>query len=104
MDAAPVNHIEIIDGKACIISNGRRLKAKLVAAMVVKAGASIEETMEHYELTRAEVHAALAYYYDNQETFEQSFREAEEYVRKQGISSNDLMAKLRARLETNNKE
>lgn len=97
MDAAPVNHVQIINGKACIILNGRRLKAKVIAAMVIKSGASIEETMAYHELTRSEVHAALAYYYDNQEAIEQSFREAEEYLQKVGISSDELKATIRAR-------
>ena len=65
MDAIPINHIEIKDGRAMI--RGKNLKAKLVAAMVLKAGATIDETMEYYSLSHAEVYAALAYYYDNQD-------------------------------------
>src|SRR5687767_14822728 len=95
MDTTPVNHIEIIDGSAVI--RGRNLKAKLVASMRVKGGASIEEVMEQYRLTRAEVHSALAYYYDNQAAIEQSFDEAAAYAREVGISSDELKSKLRAR-------
>jgi hypothetical protein len=69
-----------------------------MAAMVVKAGVSVEETMKQYELTRAEVHAALAYYYDNQEAIEQSFREAETFVREVGITADDLINRMRTRL------
>lgn len=98
MDTAPVQHVEIIDGKALI---RRRYKAKLVAGMVVKAGATVEETMEQYGLSRAEVHAALAYYYDNQEAIERSFVEAETYAREVGISSSDLKAKMRAQQQDN---
>jgi uncharacterized protein (DUF433 family) len=94
MDAAPISHIEIINGKAMV---GGRYKAKLVAAMIVKAGASIDEAMEHYGLTRAEIHAALAYYFDNQRAVEQSFRDAEAYARDIGISADDLVQELRAR-------
>jgi uncharacterized protein (DUF433 family) len=96
MDAIPVNHIEIIDGTAVIA--GRNLKAKMVAAMVVKWGETVEETMEHYELSHAEVYAALAYYYDNEEAIERSFREADEYVKRVGISADEHLAQLRARL------
>jgi uncharacterized protein (DUF433 family) len=95
MDAIPINHIEIVDGQAVI--RGRRIKAKLVAAMYLKAGATIDEVMEQYDLNRAEVHAALAYYYDNQDTIEQSFKDAETYVREVGISSDELIAKLHTR-------
>jgi uncharacterized protein (DUF433 family) len=95
MDTTPVNHIEIMNGSAVI--RGRNLKAKLVASMHVKGGASIEEVMEHYSLSHAEVHSALAYYYDNQGAIEQSFDEAAAYAREVGISSEDLKAKMRAR-------
>ncbi len=104
MDTVPVQHIEIIDGKACILSKGRRLKAKLIAAMVVKAGASIEETMEYYDLTYAEVHAALTYYYDNQEAIETSFKDAETYVREMGTSLDELIVRLQARQKQQTEE
>lgn len=95
MDAIPVSHIEIVDGQAVI--TGTRLKAKIVAAMVIKAESTIEEVMQQYDLNRAEVYAALAYYYDNQAAIEQSFRDAETYAREFGVSSDELIAKLRAR-------
>jgi uncharacterized protein (DUF433 family) len=104
MDAAPVNHVQVINGKAYILSNGRRLKAKVIAATVVRGGVSIEETMAYYELTRSEVHAALAYYYDNQEAIEQAHREAEEYLQKYGISSDELKASIRARQQNTKNE
>ncbi len=95
MDAIPIQHIEIIDGQAVI--KGRRLKAKLIASLHIQAGASVEEVMEQYDLSRSEVHAALAYYYDNQEAIEQSFQDAEAYVREVGVSSEALKARLRAK-------
>jgi len=94
MDTAPVNHIEIINGKAMI---RRRYKAKIIASMIVNAKSSIEWVMEEFDLTRAEVHAALAYYYDNQEVIEQEFREAEAYAHEHGISADELIEQLEAR-------
>jgi uncharacterized protein (DUF433 family) len=94
MDAAPVQHIEIIDGQAFI--KGKRLKAKLIASLHLRAGASIEEVMEQYDLSQSEVYAALSYYYDNQAAIEQSFQQAEAYVREVGISSEALKAKLKS--------
>jgi uncharacterized protein (DUF433 family) len=104
MDTAPINHVQILDGKAYIVSNGRRLKAKVIAAMVVREGATIEETMAYHKLTRAEVHAALAYYYDNQEAIDQSHDEAEEYLQKVGISADDLIEKMRSRQQNKENE
>lgn len=39
MDTAPVNHIEIINGKAMI---RRQFKAKIIASMIVNANSSVE--------------------------------------------------------------
>ncbi len=68
------HYIEFRDGHARI--EGRNLKAERVARMHVNAGASIEEVMAHYDLSRAEVHAALAYYYGNQQALDQDYQEA----------------------------
>lgn len=60
-----INHVEIREGKAYIV--GREyLKAEMVARMVIDGDYSIQETMQHYDLSASEVYAALAYYYDNQ--------------------------------------
>lgn len=73
------------------------LKAELVARMHVDGSRSIDYVMDHYGLTRAQVHAALAYYYENQATldavYEQSWNES------RGTRSDDLMAAIRARQE-----
>src|SRR4051812_25437222 len=95
MDPAPIQHIEIIDGQAFV--KGKRLKAKLIASLHVVAGASIEDVMEQYELSRGEVYSALAYYADNQQAIEASFREAEAYAREVGTSADALISKLRAK-------
>jgi uncharacterized protein (DUF433 family) len=59
------NHIEFRNGEAVIV-NHPHLKAEYVARSHVNGGDSIEEVMEHYGLTHAEVYAALTYYYENQ--------------------------------------
>lgn len=59
-----INHIEMRDGKAYVVGRGH-LKAEMVARMVIDGDYSVEETMAHYDLSAGEVHAALAYYYDN---------------------------------------
>ncbi len=96
MEAVPVQHIEIIEGKAYIV--GRRLKPKLIGRFYAMGGMTIEAIMEEWNLSRAEVHAAVAYYYDNQEEIERGFQEADEYARKVGISIDEFKAKVQARL------
>ena len=58
-----IQHIEIRDERGYI--SGRNLKAEMVARMYIGTDYSIEDVMGHYNLSAAEVHAALAYYYDN---------------------------------------
>jgi uncharacterized protein (DUF433 family) len=72
----PVQHIEIRDGQARIV--GRTLKVKMVISRLLHGtGASIEEVMEQYNLSRAQVHAVLAYYHDHQVEID-AFFEAED--------------------------
>jgi uncharacterized protein (DUF433 family) len=91
MDFAPINHIEIVDGRAMI--KDKRVKVRMVISMLVRAGAPIEEVMEQYLLTPAEVHAALAYYHDHKEAIAQSFREGEELLETKATSIELLKAK-----------
>jgi uncharacterized protein (DUF433 family) len=90
------NHIELHDGQARF--KERNLKVEPVARMHVNGGATIEEVMEHYSLSRAEVHAALTYFYDNQELLDARYAEALEIGRQAGaIDSADLRAAIEAR-------
>ncbi len=59
------NYLVFRDGEA-VIAGHANLKAEYVARRHVDGGDSIDEVMEHYGLTRPEVYAALAYYYENQ--------------------------------------
>lgn len=95
MDAAPVQHIEIVDGQA-VIGVGK-LKAKIIGQMAANSTMTVEEIMAEYGLKHAEVHAAITYYYDSFDTIEQGLREAEQYVRAVGYFSNDLKTKILSR-------
>ncbi len=89
----PVNHIEIVDGKAMI--TGRQVKVKMVAGMYLKAGATIEAIMEQYSLTAAEVHSALAYYYDHQVIFDEEDRQIQPMLEEAQAHSEDQLARMR---------
>ena len=90
------NHIVMRKGKARIARRGY-LKAKMVARMYLWEKATIEEVMEQYELTAAEVHSAIAYYYDNQEELDAEYAESMELLKEVGTSLEDLKAKIAAR-------
>jgi uncharacterized protein (DUF433 family) len=76
----PVYHIEIRDGQARI--SGRNLKVKMVISRLIHGtGATIEEVMEQYNLSRAEVHAVLSYYYDHKAEIDRYFEQEERFAR-----------------------
>jgi len=88
--------IEIKDGYARIV--GRTLKAERVARMHVDAEAPIDEVMAHCGLTRAEVYAALAYYYENQALLDHAYAAAIQQGRDRGaVDSATFKAEINQR-------
>lgn len=65
---------------------GSRIRVQDVAVWHERLGMSPDEIADEYDLTLGEVHAALAYYFDNLETIrgdiERDRKFAEEYRRK----------------------
>lgn len=83
MVAVLVKHIEktsgICGGRACIA--GHRIRVMDVVGWHVKRGHSVEEVLSMFpSITRADVHAALTYYYDNVEEIEADFRKDDEWA------------------------
>ena len=73
-------HIEIVEGaggpKARII--GHRIRVQDIAIWHVKLGESIDQILEQYpQLTRGDIYAALAYYWDHQDEIEQRIADDE---------------------------
>lgn len=90
----PVSHIEIREGQARII--GRTVKVKMVISRLIHGtGATVEEVMEQYNLTRAEVHAVLAYYYDHKREIDHYFEEEDRFAQENIPSLDDLKTRLR---------
>jgi uncharacterized protein (DUF433 family) len=92
-------HIEIVQGaggpKARIA--GHRIRVQDVAFWNVKLGLSPDEIVVQYpELTLADVHAALAYYWDNREEIERRIaEETAEYDEQRRRLAGPLMEKLK---------
>lgn len=68
----------ICGGKPRIANH--RIKVQHVAVWHKDVGMTPEQIAEEYELTLAEVHAALAYYYDHREEIDRQIREDNEFV------------------------
>ncbi len=96
MDAT-INHIEILDEVPYV--KGRHVKVKMVAQMYLTAGVSIDEVMAQYDLSPAQVYAALAYYYDHQDYFDQIARDHQPLIDQAKRESQDRRARMRARLD-----
>ncbi len=99
MEIAPINHIEIIAGQPMI--RERRVKVRMIASMYVRAGAPIDEIMEQYNISAAEVHAALAYYYDHKDAIETYWEEGEKLLQEVGTPLEERIAQLKARQSKN---
>lgn len=96
-----INHIEIRDGQAYI--QGRNLKAKMVARMHLWENHSIEDVMEHYKLSAAEVHAALVFYYDNQAQLDAEYEENMRLLKEVGTPTEDFRKKIESRKQDSSK-
>lgn len=90
-----INHIEIRDGRAYI--QGTNKKAEMVARMYVGTDYTIEEVMEQYNLTSAEVHATIVYYYDNQEELDARHQKAIQWAEENAMTLEKFKAKIVAR-------
>jgi len=93
-----INHIIIINNQARI-RRKTNLKAEMVARMFVDGDYSIDDVMEQYGLTASEVHSAIAYYYDNQETLDAEYEHAIVELREHAITLDKLRAEIQLRQE-----
>ena len=93
----PIAHIEIIDGIAYI--KERMLKVRMVAGMYVHAAASIEAVMAQYGLSAAQVHAALAYYYDHLEAYEAEDASAHPLIETAKMQTETRLKEIRSRAQ-----
>ena len=75
-------HIEstpdVVGGKPRIA--GRRITVQNIAIWHERMGLSADEIATEYDLTLAEVYAALAYYYDHRLEIDAAIREGEAFV------------------------
>ena len=95
IDFFPVQHIEVRDGQARIA--GRNLKIKMVISRLLHGtGASIEEVMEQYDLSRAQIHAVLAYYYDHQTEIDTFFEDEDRRAKANIPSLNKLKERAKS--------
>jgi uncharacterized protein (DUF433 family) len=67
-----------LGGRPCI--RGHRIAVDHVVSACVYGGIDVSEFCENYDLTPAQVYAALSYYYDNTEEIDGIIRDTEEFL------------------------
>ena len=101
---AEIKHIELVEGKYGImpVIAGTRFKVHDIVGMYVLGTSTIDWIVENFELSPAQIHAALAYYYDHQEQIDQEIADDEALTREVGTPIEDALARMRARAKANN--
>jgi uncharacterized protein (DUF433 family) len=90
-------HIEVRDGVPFI--EDTRHKIRMIAADHTLKGWSAAEIQEAYpHLSMAQIHSALAYYYDHRESIDADIAEGERYVEEMRARHGDATDRLRERL------
>ena len=95
MSLIAIEHIEIKNGSPRIAGKG--VKVENIAILAVMHHWSVEKIAEELELTPAQIHAALSYYYDHRDEIDQSIREGDELARQTGTSFDDLRRQIEER-------
>jgi hypothetical protein len=93
-----ITHIIFRDGHARLASKPN-LKAEMVALMYLGEGYTLADVMEQYNISAADVYAALTYYYDNQTELDERRERIEREIRENAINGREFLETLRARLK-----
>jgi uncharacterized protein (DUF433 family) len=91
-------HIEITPGVAGGKPRiaGRRIKVQDIAVWHERLGWSVDDIASEYDLTLAEVYAALAYYFDHRSEIDRDLAEGDAFVKElRKRTPSKLAAKLR---------
>ena len=73
---------------------GTRIKVEHVVGEYIHGGWSVEDVFEaHPHLTRAQIHAALSYYYDHRNEIEQDIREGLDFAER--MEREDRLERMR---------
>jgi uncharacterized protein (DUF433 family) len=76
--------------------SGRRITVDDIVIMHLRLGQSVDEIVVKYQLSYADVHAALAYYYDHQAEIDQQIASDDAFIE---AFKRDNPSKLQAKLK-----
>lgn len=92
MDFVAIDHIVITNGRPQVAGKGVSVQA--IVTMYVRNQAPLAWIQQEFDLTPAEIYAALAYYYDHQAELDAAFHEAEALTQKIATPSDEVLARL----------
>ena len=81
---------EVCGGKACL--KGHRIRVQDVVAMSEVQGRDPDEIADMYQLSLAQVHAALTYYFENMDEIREEMRRGEQTVQRLKEEAQNLSA------------
>lgn len=99
MQIAPINYIEIREDRPLIAGTG--IKVAIIANMHLHQGVAIDWIVENYDLTPAQIYAALSYYSDHAEELDRYIREGDERAQQIGTASSEVLEQMRQRKNRN---
>ena len=80
-----------LGGKARV--TGHRISVQDIAIWHDRLGKSVDEICADYGLSLAEVHAALAYYYDHRDDIDRHIKETDAFVKALRANAPSILAK-----------
>lgn len=96
-----VEHIGLREnGSPYVVGTG--VKVANIATYALIYNWSVEKIAEELELTPAQIHAALAYYYDHQAEIDSAIKAGNELVEQIGTPFSELRRRIEARMPPKN--
>jgi len=92
-----IEHIVVVDGVPR--TQNRNVKVRMIAQMHFDAGGSVAEIADHYGISVADVHAALAYYLDHRPFFDEIDRRNQQAFEEHGMRREEWLARIEARTQ-----
>jgi uncharacterized protein (DUF433 family) len=97
MTVISVEHIALRENGAPYVA-GKGIKVAYIANLFTRHNWSIESIADEHDITVADVHAALAYYYDHKTEIDAAIKAGDELARQTGTSMDDLRQRIEDRI------
>lgn len=95
---APALHV-FLDDKGTPRTINRHVKVSMIVQKHLVGGQPLEDVAEHYEISVADVYAALAYYHDNKAAMDAETTHKEALTHEVGVSGATLRSKIEQRMK-----